>query len=218
MGLSGNPFRVVPPDEIPELYAMPPDGQGPRADEIARSSVRCVQILGEAGFGKSTLLATICALLEDEGLLCERLYLPPDHDGVFVEPADGIDVYLIDEAQRLTKKARRAARLWLDDGARRLIVTTHEDLRRAFGDELESFEIPKADAAAIERVFRRRIEFSGGDPEAIRLTLRGARWLESESGGCLRVVENLCYELFQTLDAAQAIVIDDKLLRSVVRR
>ena len=81
MGLSGNPFRVVPPAEIPELYAMPPVGQGPRAVDIARSSARCVQILGELGFGKSTLLATVCALLEDEGLLCERRYLPPHHGG-----------------------------------------------------------------------------------------------------------------------------------------
>ena len=219
MGLSGNPFRVVPPAEIPGLYAPPLDGQGPSAADIARSGARCVQILGREGFGKSILLATVGGLLEDEGLCCERRYLPPHHDGIFVEPRGGVDVLLLDEAQRLTRKARRAARLWYDDGGqRRLVMTTHEDLRRAFGRELESLEIPAADAAAIDRVFRRRIEFSGGDSESIRLSPRGARWLESECGGCLRRVEEFCYELFQAIEATREIVIDDGLLRGLGRR
>jgi len=217
MGLRGNPFRVLPPTELPQLYTPPLQGEGPRADEIAGSRSRFIQILGDRGFGKSTLLAAVRGRLEEAGEPCEHRYFPPTHDGGFVEPAAGASVLLVDEAQRLGRKARRAARVWAEGGDRRLIATTHEDLRRAFGDGVETLRLEKVDARMIERVFRRRLEHAGADGESIRLTPRAARWLERAGGGCLRRVEELCYEVFQRVEPSPRLVIDDKLLERLSR-
>jgi len=217
MGLGGNPFRVVPPGEVASLYEPLAPSRGPRADGIAASSARFVQIIGAEGRGKSTLLSAIQPLLEEQGLTCERRFLPPDHDGRFDAPRDAAAVLLIDEAQRLRRKSRLAARSWLEVGDRRLIVTTHEDLHRTFGDESETVELPDADAEIVDRVFRRRIVTSGGDADLIRLTPGAARWLAQASGGSLRWVERFCYELFQHIEASPRILIDERSLRRAQR-
>jgi len=219
MGLRGNPFRVLPVEQTAGFYAPIDAGSRVTPETIAESSSTFVQIVGQMGFGKSALLAAVQSHVEEAGSLCDRRYLAIDHDGTFEEPIEEVEVFFLDEAQRLHRKGRRAARLWRDaESGRRLIVTTHEDLRKSMGDDALTVELPRADAKLIEEVFRRRIAFSGGDPDAITLTPQAARWLATRSKGALRWVEKVLYEVFQGVEVAKKIEIDEKLLRKLPQK
>ena len=204
MGLDGNPFRVQSTQELAHRFVDAGPQRSWSAADVVASPTGFVQIVGERGFGKSITLAAIEDGLVASKKRCRRTYLGVGHDGSFVEPAEDEEVCLIDEAQRLDREGRKAARRWLAGGDRRLIVTTHEDLARAFGKDVETRRVEPADAHLIAAMFQRRIETCGGDPERFRLAPAAAKWLATRSGGCMRDVVSLCFKVFETLSAEGA--------------
>ncbi len=211
MGLDGNPFRDLRAAAAVRAFVASAPGAGPSVAAVADSSARFVQVIGAPGRGKSLFLAAVVRELEGRGLACLKRFLPPN-GASFEEPGDGIDVCVLDEAQRLDRRGRRALREWVDAGDRRMIVATHEDLSRSLGSDLETWQLAPVDGPQVEAVFRRRIELAGGDTERFRLQSRTARRLAAESDGSLRQVVELLYRVFESLDASREVTIDDKIV------
>jgi hypothetical protein len=208
LGLKWNPYRVATADELRGFYV--PDASGAAiASEIARSAERFTQIIGEAGWGKSTLLAAVRNELSAAGVAFQHVYLGPQGPFLVDPPQPPVRHLLIDEAQRLSRRGRRIAGRWLQSEVdRRLIVTTHEDLRGSVAETPVTISLRTVDVASLPRLFRRRIEWAGGAPARFVLPPETAEWLIARSRGNLRFLEMVLYEFFQSIAPAERIVVE----------
>ena len=213
MGLRGNPFRVAEPAELVRLYVGMSEDSEATADEIVQSASPLVQVIGPRGRGKTTLLLAVGDRLRRLGQPAHYVYFPPETRVRLVVPDPSTRVLLLDEAQRMTARAGRRARRWREQTGGRIIAATHEDLARFFGPEIWTVHLPPADAAVITEMFDVRIEWAGGDRRRIRLLPEAAAWLAEHTGGNLRQVEEICYEVFQRVEPAEAIVITEAIVR-----
>jgi hypothetical protein len=207
MGLTGNPFRVLAREALAEVYVAP-EGSGARADAIVASAASVIQIIAPRGWGKSMLLAAVQAKLAAVPTQCHYLYCPPEEAVRFTPPGAKVEAVLLDEAQRLRPRCLRRARRWCERSGGRIIAATHDDLTAHFGSQTRTVRLPRADAAMIARLFARRVAAAGGDPTRIRLGEGAAGWLTRRAAGNLRWIEALCYEAFQSVEAAEGVTID----------
>lgn len=214
MGLTGNPFQILPRDALAQVYVAPEDLCA-SANALVHSSAPVIQIIAQRGWGKSMVLAAVTAQLAAMHAPCNYLYCPPDGSARFTVPDDAVEVVLLDEAQRLRPRCLRRARDWQQRSGGRIIAATHEDLRSRFGPQTQTVTLPRADAVMIEKLFAKRVEAAGGDPALIRLTDPATSWLAEQADGNLRWVEMLCYEAFQSVEPAAALSIDVPLLEQL---
>ena len=212
LGLEGNPFRAMNLAELAHLYIDHGDPDCPSIGELAQSTRTAIQILAPRGGGKSLLLAKVSEELRRLGKQAELLYCPPKKRIRFQAPEPPVKVLLIDEAQRLGRRARTHVCNWISESPRRLLATSHEDLGGWLGPELFTVRLPRADFDMVARFFRTRIEAAGGDSKRIRLQPAAAEWLAKRAAGNLRWVELICYEVLQELQPSQEVVIDITLL------
>ena len=209
LGLRWNPFRIADADECLGFYVPDPRLPFARAAEIARSPERFTQIIGDAGWGKSTLLNAVKRELSTAGIDYQHDYLSPQGPFVVEDPQPSIRHLLIDEAQRLSRRGRRSVGRWLQRGNdRRVIVTTHENLHKAFPERPLTIELPAVHAERLLELFERRIQWAGGDPSLFEFCGKTADWLIARCRGNLRSMELVLYEFFQHAEPAERIVID----------
>lgn len=198
LGLRANPFRALTDDEWADVVVLPP------AAEAAVHSAIHLQVLGEMGRGKTSTLLGLAARLRRAGQRAAYEYLPLGQRA-FRAPLAGLDVFLLDEAQRLRSGERRRL-LAAAAGGLRLVVGSHEDLSPLFarrGLAVVTVQLGAPDYEHLERVLRRRLDYFALDPArpAISLAPAAVAALHAAYGSDLRAIERCLYEVFQSLEA-----------------
>lgn len=196
LGLRANPFRALEDDEWAAIAVLPD------AALMAAADGAHLQVLGERGHGKSTTLRGLKAQLTQAGQQAMYEYLP-EGQAIFQTPLDGVAVFLLDEAQRLTHSERdrllAAAR-----AGRRLILGSHEDfagLFRAAGLSLTTLRLKDDGRAHLEAVLVRRVAYFALEPGEPPVTFEpgAVDYLHARFGSDLRASERFLYEFFQVL-------------------
>ena len=197
LGLAGNPFRVLTDEElIASFVTLPGRPQAGSIEFFAGLKQSFIEIIGEEGQGKTTLLLTWAAELQERGVQAGYHYLPLDRSDRFPS-LDKLDVLLLDETQRARRRERRAILRWLASGPKRFISATHRPWRpRGVARHELALHRPKPND--VETFFERRIRLAGGDPRSFRLTSEALAWLATH-GGSLRLVEQIMYEVMLSL-------------------
>lgn len=213
LGLTRNPFGSLAPGEWADVAVLPRP-----VIEIVEAGFDHVQVLGEKGRGKTSVLMGIRARLTPSGLQPPPPYMGegktlnqiayeriPENARRFQTPLDGLDCFLLDEAQRLGwgewRRLLRAAR-----GGLRLVVGSHRDHTRQFARwglrlaTLRLGEIITRDHVAA--VVEKRIEYFrlDGDRPFPTVAPDAIDALVTWYGSDLRAMESLLYEVFQGLE------------------
>ncbi len=189
LNLTRNPFGELTRPERAELGICSVETwlgliNGPNADK------QVVQFIGECGRGKSTHLLSIHAQVPG----ARYVYLPID------QPAPTLDSHrplLVDEAQRLTKRARR--KLFADGGP--LVLGTHEDLTSEIAAAgLSVTTVPVASLLTAERlqaILHARIAASRLGPGSLpHISLNRCQRLIETFGDDIRSMEHHLYLIF----------------------
>jgi hypothetical protein len=199
VGFRANPFRRLTNDEWAAVAVLP--------DELLRAvdlGSEHVQVLGGQGRGKTTCLLGLAVRLRCSGLRVVYEYLAAGQ-GRFRTTLDGLDVFLLDEAQRLGSGERRrllASARHARTGPR-LVIGTHEDLTPTFarrGLALAIVGIDSVTATHVATVLARRLaHFAVDERPGIAFSADAVRYLCDAFGGNLRLIEGFLYEVFQSL-------------------
>lgn len=195
IGFHCNPFRALRPEEWSQVVVLPAEILAPLEQDHLH-----IQILGEAGHGKTAALRGIETHLTSRNYKVDYEYLGPGERRLRRRPERSM-VFLLDEAQRLGWRSRRA----LEHAARRgtrLIWSSHQDLTdtlRKLDGELRTIRLTRPDLSAI---VQRRLEyFSHEATPAISFSGPAITYLEREFEGNARAALAFLYEFFQTYPA-----------------
>ncbi|MEP7356005.1 MAG: hypothetical protein ABI847_02040 [Anaerolineales bacterium] len=195
LGFRANPFRALDDAEWADIVVLPP------AALQAAETGRHLQVIGERGHGKTSTLLGLGAHLRRAGQTTRYEYLPEQQEA-FQSALNGIDVFLLDEAQRLNGPER--ARLLRAAPAHRLILGSHEDLTQLFAAANQPLATLRPEAGGrphLEAVLARRLAYfalSPGSP-AITLDDSAVTFLLQTYGPDLRSIQWFLYEIFQGL-------------------
>jgi len=214
LGYACNPFRVLSEEEWAAVAVVPDVVEV----VLARADTLHLQVLGEAGRGKSTTLVALAARFRASGLAVASEYLPEGRSRLGTDPAHAsLDVFCLDEAQRLSSRARRRL---LGAAVRRpglrLVLGSHEDLGSLFaarGLPLAAVRLDAGSRAHLTAILERRLEHftrwrnthEDGPAQPVTLNDAALDWLWSNFGSDGRGAERLLYEAFQRLAEADAI-------------
>jgi chromosomal replication initiation ATPase DnaA len=197
LGLRCNPFRALTEEEWGDLALLP-------AELLALDPAAHVQILGERGHGKTSLLMGLAAHGRRRGKKLAYEYLAAGQNE-FKTSLAGLDVFLLDEAQRLKgrERGRLLAEILSSDRAPRLILSSHADLAPWFARRhlnLASLRLTAAGVDHLRAVVERRLAYFAlpGGP-GVTLAPEAFNYLHRRFGGNLRAVEQLLYEACQQL-------------------
>src|SRR5712692_10403753 len=124
LGFRSNPFRALTDEEWAAIVVLP------EAILQAAASGGHLQVLGEMGRGKTSTLLGLAEHFRHGGRFVEYEYLPIGQD-MFKSPLAGLQVFLLDEVQRLRPDERRRL-LAAARGGLRLILGSHDDLTPLF--------------------------------------------------------------------------------------
>lgn len=198
LGFRSNPFRALTDEEWAAIVVLP------RAVVAAAAQGGHLQVLGELGRGKTSTLLGLAAQLRRDGHAVAYEYLPIGHDA-FQTSLAGLDVFLLDEAQRL-RPAERRRLLASTQPNQRLILGSHEDLAPLFaraGLRLASVAPGTNDPEHLAAIFARRLDYMALEPgqPGVTFDASAVEFLAATFGGNLRAMERFLYEVFQTLTA-----------------
>ena len=224
IGYRRNPFGALTDAEWTAIAVLPP-----AIERILADGFEHLQILGPMGIGKSTTLLALQSWFQNQNLqrkgaetqrgLKEKSapsaksavkkmvyeYLP-EGQRYFVTETKGLDVFLLDEAQRLNWWQRRKLMKVADH--LRLIISSHEDLTPLFarkGLTLTSVDLSgEMDVEWITAVIHKRLAYFAipNQPHAT-LTPVAITYLIETFGQNLRQMEYFLYEVWQQLDDTQ---------------
>ncbi len=202
IGLQCNPFRTLTEEEWSELVILPTD-----CVALLEERLLHIQIIGDAGWGKSSMLRGIRRWYCERGINPGFEYLPLGANSLQSNFQE-CDVFLLDEAQRLRREEFRRFLLAGNTGTR-LIWTSHEDLLESAMrlrlrvqpihlngyplKDLATILNARLDAFSLES--GSRIEFSQGALELLR----------KRYGPNLRGMFDFLYEFFQTMPNTKSI-------------
>jgi hypothetical protein len=201
LGFRSNPFRALTDDEWAEIVVLP-------AGLVAAAAAGHVQVLGEMGHGKTSALLGLARRFRLAGQKVAYEYLALGQETFKTAPA-GLDVFLLDEAQRLRSSERRR----LLAAGPRLVLGSHEDLVDLFagaGLRLGSVRLEGLTLAELETLLERRLAAARmpAAPAAVTFDATGLAYLQSEFGGDLRAMERFLYEVFQSLETPGVLTAD----------
>jgi len=198
LGFRSNPFRALSDDEWADVVVLP------EAVSQAAALGGHLQVLGRLGRGKTSTLLGLAAQLRRAGQRAAYEYLAVGCD-VFTTAPAGLDVFLLDEAQRLRHRER--GRLLAAAGAGpRLILGSHEDLAPQFENSrlpLATVRLGAPDATHLAAILARRLDYFALEPgqPAVTFDASATDLLQARFGGNLRAIEHFLYEVFQALEA-----------------
>jgi Cdc6-like AAA superfamily ATPase len=206
IGLKWNPFRTVAAHEKADIYLPDLYQTVELARRVAESREPFIQVIADAGHGKSTVLAAVGDTLAKNVIASESKYLQPSLLTRAQIPDREVRVLILDEAERLTRRNLRNLIRWTERGGR-LIVSSHRDLYgRAYGRsasrnsarrDAATIRLPNVTATGLQEFFRARVRWAASSEHFSELTTDGASWLLDASHGNLRIVEAILYEIFQ---------------------
>lgn len=200
-GLRGNPFRALTDEEWAEIVVLPDAAMG------AASGTAHLQIIAARGRGKTSALLGLAAAFAREGKKAVYEYLAEGQSSFSAE-ARGLDVFLLDEAQRLSERELdKLLRLAASPGEKlRLALSSHVDLTPQFSRRgLPFVTVPLGSIAPayLQKILDRRLRYFalGGSPTAqTTFAPDAADFLCQQFGGDLRSAERFLYEFFQRLE------------------
>ncbi len=198
LNLRSNPFRALTDEEWAEVVVLPP------GMAEAEASGQHLQVLGELGRGKTSALLGLAAGWRRAGRRAVYEYLP-EGQRVFKTQLAGLEVFALDEAQRLSRRERE--RLWRAAKAGlRLALGSHDDFARAFaarGLPLLTVQLDAPDASHLARVLARRLGYFTLDPAWPGMTISDSAVmaLHAAYGSNRRAIERCLYEVFQAVEA-----------------
>jgi chromosomal replication initiation ATPase DnaA len=199
IGFACNPFRALERGEWVRAAVIP--GAVRRAVQAGGH----LQILGPAGSGKTTTLLA----LEDEfrraGRTCAYEYIPPKANRFRTETKE-LDVFLLDEAQRLSGRilffGRQRARLArAAQAGTRLVLGSHDELAdifRAADMPLQTLRLEPPGAGRLAEILERRLSLFANRTDRAMFSEEALLWLLRNFGEDLRTMEYFLYEFFQT--------------------
>ncbi len=194
MGLKCNPFRVLTEAEWTAVAVVPPSVQ-----KVITHAVAPVQIIGEPGRGKTTTLLAVKSYFLEKNISVMYQYLPEGTHRFDKQRASAANVFLLDEAQRLTRRERQ--RLCRLASGMRLIFSSHEDLTAicaAHRLPLTTIRLSQMDTAHLTRILRKRLAyFSTNEQPAVAIGGDAVEFLHARFGDDLRAMERFLYEVFQ---------------------
>ncbi len=207
LGFKSNPFRALADDEWAEVAVLPD-----AVLSILASGFAHLQVLGEMGHGKTTILLGLAARFRREGKRVTYEYLP-EGQCEFHTGLDGLDVFLLDEAQRLTvnERGRLTSTAQLAGGGLHLVLGSHDDVTPLFASRgllLATVHLDDADSIShLSAVLARRLDYFALAQESpgATLTLDAVHYLHETFGGNLRAAQYFLYEVFQRLKHQGAI-------------
>ncbi len=216
LGFQCNPFRVLTDDEWADIAVLPD-----AVELVVTPGFVHLQVLGALGHGKTTTLLGLAARFRREGKRVAYEYLP-EGQSQFHTGLSGLDVFLLDETQRLSRSERdrllsAAPTLPKVSNLReglQLVVSSHDDLALLFAKRGLSLTTAHLDKAAspdhLSAVLERRLSYFALDKNApgVTLTSDAVRYLHEAFGGNLRAMQYFLYEVFQRIKSRGAITAD----------
>jgi len=229
IGYSRNPFGALTDEEWTAIAVLPPV-----IERILANGFDHLQLLGPMGIGKSTTLLALQAWFvaaqkessrrdaetqrrkggpvarPQDAHPSNRIvyeYLP-EGQRHFVTDTNKLDLFLLDEAQRLNWWQRR--KLMKAASHLRLIISSHEDLTPLFAKKdmnLTSVDLSgEMDEGWITAVIHKRLSYFAipNQPHAT-LTPTAITYLVETFGQNLRQMEYFLYEVWQQLDSTEPV-------------
>ncbi|MFP6621593.1 MAG: hypothetical protein VB877_19770 [Pirellulaceae bacterium] len=189
LNLRFNPFGELPLKYRAELAII---DTAPLLAHLDRPGA-VLQLLGDKGRGKTTHLLTIKSGFPDAAYV----HFPEGER----PPIPAGSPLLLDEAQRIPWWQRR--QLFQFSGP--LVLGTHRDFTRQLqrlGRDVKTIEAGEGtNAARLDQVFHRRIEFARRDPGPVpSIPMNTIHHLLAQHGDDLRAMEGRLYERFQELE------------------
>ena len=199
LGFLCNPFRVLTDEEWATLSVVPPV-----ILKAIDNSCHHLQLIGDRGRGKTTLLLGIFSHLQQRAVDASYEYIPEGQRHFNTRQLP--DVFLLDEAQRLTWWERKRLINGVKHGTR-LFLSTHHDFRSIFqrrGLPLEVIDVNSLyDEQLLLEMWQRRIDHFRTDTSPLALTTDGVKFLIDLYGNDRRSMERFLYEAFQALETPQ---------------
>ena len=202
LGYRSNPFRALTDEEWADIVVLP----NVVVEAVANGGH--LQVLGELGHGKTSTLLGLTRQFRRAGRRVAYEYLPIEHD-VFTSSLGNLDVFLLDEVQRLRPGERRRLLTAAKTGLR-LILGSHEDLAPLFKRAVLALTTVRLDHVVPEQLaalLARRLEAAALPDSALRVTFDPSAlvYLEARFGSNLRAMERFLYEVFQRLEEPEVL-------------
>jgi hypothetical protein len=207
LGFRRNPFGAMTQAEWVAVTVLP--------DELLNSlaaGFTHLQLLGPMGSGKTTTMLKLADQLDQGGSRLAYEYLA-EGDKQYRTDTAVLDTFLLDEAQRLSRRERRRllAGLAGEDGSGlRLIFSSHEDLAPLFRRRqrpLQTINLEKTLSTELyDRILTRRLDyFALPDKTHTTLSPDAVAWLFERFYPNLRDAEYFLYEVWQRETAVREV-------------
>jgi len=194
LGLAKNPFGALTSDEWVAV-AVPP----PMIIQALAEGFNHLQIIGDKGRGKSTILRWLCSHFQRQGQSTAYERLPRWHFNYHTD-LSSLDCFALDEAQRLLILNQH--RLFRQAQDKRLIIGTHHSWERAFrryGWQLTTVHIGNQTTRKhIQHILDKRlIEFATDKGALVYFDDSALDYLWERWGNHLRGMEYFLYHVIQ---------------------
>jgi len=199
LGFRRNPFGALSNEEWAAVAIL-----SPLIEAQLEGAGQHVQLIGPKGCGKTTTMRRIWSELTAQQRIATYEYLP-DGRNRFGTKLPGLELFLLDEAQRLSMGERRRWVNGVKNGRLRTIFSSHNDLSYLFKRRqmpLTTIHIDtQINLKHYEAVLQRRVAFFALD-ETPRITfsLDAAAFLYETFGSDMREAEYFLYEVWQALE------------------
>lgn len=206
LGYRSNPFRALTREEWRDIVVMP-EGLHTLKDSLPSLT----QILGDQGRGKTSALIGLAREFGGRGWQAAYEYLPPGSTR-YKHNLKDIQIYLLDEAQRLSPQWRSKLFRHFSDGDQikpHLILSSHEDLSGTVEEDgLDGLTIvlEKHEPSFIQTLIEHRLNyFERPGSQGVRLTAEALGIVIDCCNSNLRKLEKLLYEVYQTWESKDSI-------------
>lgn len=217
LGFRCNPFRVLTEEEWVQVAVLPKT-----LKEVLKSDFHHIQVLGEEGRGKTTTLQAIKAYLTRFHKRWVYEYLPHGQNSFHTDVRE-LDVFLLDEFQRLNRRHRNRLLKAITTGPggiSQLIFTSHVDVTPLFVRRnlpLISIQLEGYDPNHLRKILDQRMAyFALSEIPKVTITKEAVLALWEEYGTDLRAMEFFLYKVFQSLEKEREITAVQ--LHTMIRR
>ncbi len=196
LGYHKNPFGALSDEEWAAIAILPKS-----VTAVLPNNFIHLQLLGPKGCGKTTTLRKIMAAFQQPNLHTAYEYIPEGATQFKTNLTD-LDLFCLDEAQRLTYWERRRWLNQVQNGRLRAIFSSHKDLSKSFQRRklpLQTIHInQEIDEAHYKAVLYQRLAyFSLPNQPTIQLADSGIAFLYETFGQDMREAEYFLYEVWQ---------------------
>jgi hypothetical protein len=197
LGLLGNPFQVITDRQM--LRRVVDSKTLDWVAEILSGGDQWVEIIGQRGWGKSTILGLVQDQVQRQsGSPWAASYVAPDQNRV-TGPDPDAPGWVIDEAQRLRPACLRGIFRESARRGQRLILGTHEstaELAREHGLQIRTIQLAVASLEQVQAMFARRVAAFATERVDVALSPEAVERVWGVAAGNRRTFEVLMYELF----------------------